>query len=260
MPILYVLLGLIGAFNICILSYIGCEFVPWMINGGNTVAQVQQPATPVAQQPAPPTTTPHTDQPPIETSSSSDFPDLSGEWVEEGKTNETTYHAAYIENDYIEIYWVSDADETVSLYWAGTFPQPTKSESGYSVVSTNDSSRTRYSLLASNEDTKSFLYRDGDFSYSTSALGTTTTVHLKKGNWDYSARVNRVSSDTSSSDTSNKDQSAENVQENTGRVVYVSTYSNTVHSISDCSGMKDYREMSKSNADASGFYYCNNCW
>lgn len=60
MPVLYVLLGLVGAFNICILSYIGCEFVPWMMNGGNTVAEAQQTAAPApipqTQAPATPMT------------------------------------------------------------------------------------------------------------------------------------------------------------------------------------------------------------
>lgn len=43
-------------------------------------------------------------------------------------------------------------------------------------------------------------------------------------------------------------------------VVYVSTRSNTIHSIPDCSGMKNYRTMSQEDADAMGYKYCQNCW
>lgn len=43
-------------------------------------------------------------------------------------------------------------------------------------------------------------------------------------------------------------------------VVYVSNESNTIHSISNCSGMKNYREMSRSDADDNGYKYCSNCW
>ena len=42
--------------------------------------------------------------------------------------------------------------------------------------------------------------------------------------------------------------------------VYVSNRSNTIHSIPDCSNMKNYREMTKSEADANGYDYCKNCW
>lgn len=43
-------------------------------------------------------------------------------------------------------------------------------------------------------------------------------------------------------------------------VVYVSQKSNTIHKIHDCSGMKNYREMTIAEADAKGYKYCPNCW
>ena len=43
-------------------------------------------------------------------------------------------------------------------------------------------------------------------------------------------------------------------------IVYVSSRSHTVHSVADCSGMKKYKEMTKSEADAKGYKYCTNCW
>ena len=42
--------------------------------------------------------------------------------------------------------------------------------------------------------------------------------------------------------------------------VYVSKRSNTIHSVHDCGGMKNYREMTRAEADAHGYKYCPNCW
>lgn len=41
--------------------------------------------------------------------------------------------------------------------------------------------------------------------------------------------------------------------------VYVSN-SGKIHSISNCSGMKNYREMTLGEAEAKGYEYCKNCW
>lgn len=41
--------------------------------------------------------------------------------------------------------------------------------------------------------------------------------------------------------------------------VYVSN-SGKIHRVSDCSGMKNYREMSLGDADTRGYDYCSNCW
>uniref|UniRef100_A0AAU8B5R4 Uncharacterized protein n=1 Tax=Dulem virus 33 TaxID=3145751 RepID=A0AAU8B5R4_9CAUD len=42
--------------------------------------------------------------------------------------------------------------------------------------------------------------------------------------------------------------------------VYVSDRSHTIHSVSDCSGMKNYTEMTLGDADSKGYNYCPNCW
>nr|WP_326175010.1 hypothetical protein [uncultured Oscillibacter sp.] len=42
--------------------------------------------------------------------------------------------------------------------------------------------------------------------------------------------------------------------------VYVSARSKTIHSISDCSGMKRYTVMLEEDAVAEGYRYCPNCW
>lgn len=43
-------------------------------------------------------------------------------------------------------------------------------------------------------------------------------------------------------------------------IVYVSSKSHTIHSISDCSGMKNYTAMSREEAENMGCKYCPNCW
>ena len=43
-------------------------------------------------------------------------------------------------------------------------------------------------------------------------------------------------------------------------IVYVSKSSHTIHSVSDCSDMKNYRSMKQSEAAAKGYKYCPNCW
>lgn len=43
-------------------------------------------------------------------------------------------------------------------------------------------------------------------------------------------------------------------------IVYVSNSANKIHSMPDCSNMKNYREMAKSEADANQYEYCKNCW
>lgn len=45
-----------------------------------------------------------------------------------------------------------------------------------------------------------------------------------------------------------------------GPIVYVSDSGGLIHSISDCSKMKYYQEMTKADADSKGYEYCSNCW
>ena len=49
-------------------------------------------------------------------------------------------------------------------------------------------------------------------------------------------------------------------QQNNTNTVYVSNRSNTIHSVSNCGGMKNYRVMSRAEAEAAGYSYCPNCW
>lgn len=108
------------------------------------------------------------------------IPDLTGEWKQENSKSDKSYQAATINGDTITIYWVSDNGDTKSLYWAGSFVAPTTADEPYSWTSKNDHSKTESALLASSDDTKTMKYENGVLSYEASAMGTTTTVKLKK--------------------------------------------------------------------------------
>ncbi|MDS0526584.1 hypothetical protein NNC19_12905 [Clostridium sp. SHJSY1] len=108
------------------------------------------------------------------------IPDLTGEWKQENSKSADSYQVATISGDTITIYWVSDKDNTKSLYWAGSFDAPTTADEPYSWTSKNDHSKTKGALLASSDDTKTIKYQNDELSYEASAMGTTTTVKLKK--------------------------------------------------------------------------------
>lgn len=108
------------------------------------------------------------------------IPNLTGEWKQENNKSDDSYQAATISGETIAIYWVSDNGDTKSLYWVGSFVAPTTADEPYSWTSKNDHSKTESALLASRDDTKTMTYQNGVLSYKASAMGTTTTVKLKK--------------------------------------------------------------------------------
>lgn len=106
--------------------------------------------------------------------------DLTGAWKQTNSKSKTDYQTMVISGNAMEIYWVSEGDGTSSLYWAGTFTPPTMGGDTYSWTSTNDHSKTDAALLASNDDTKAFVYRNGEISYTASAFGSSTTVRMTR--------------------------------------------------------------------------------
>lgn len=107
-------------------------------------------------------------------------PDLTGAWKQSNSASETSYQQATITADAISIDWVTDGGNTTSIYWVGTFKQPSDSSGTYTWTSQRDVAATESALLASTDATKEFTYQDDTISYKASALGTTTTVKLKK--------------------------------------------------------------------------------
>lgn len=107
-------------------------------------------------------------------------PDLTGEWKQSNPNSEKSYQQATITADKMTIEWVSDGGNTTSIYWVGTFAAPTTASEPYTWTSQKDVEATKSALLASGDATKEFKYEGGTISYKVSALGTTTTVNLKK--------------------------------------------------------------------------------
>lgn len=107
-------------------------------------------------------------------------PDLTGTWKQSNSNSEKSYQEATITGNKITINWVSDGGNTTSIYWVGTFTPPTSATEPYTWTSQRDTEATKSALLASSDATKDFKYEGGAISYKASALGTTTTVNLKK--------------------------------------------------------------------------------
>ena len=87
---------------------------------------------------------------------------------------------ATISEDAITVNWVFEDEDSVSLYWAGSYVAPTEPGDEYSWTSENDTSQTDTALLASTAETKDFSYSDGVLSFEASAMGTTMTVEMER--------------------------------------------------------------------------------
>lgn len=105
-------------------------------------------------------------------------PDLTGEWVQAGSGDASTYQTATITQDSITVRWVSV--DGAALFWAGSFVPPQDAATPYSWDSVRDSSQTEPSALAPAEDSKTFTYEDGYLHYTVSAMGVSTTVWLER--------------------------------------------------------------------------------
>ena len=107
-------------------------------------------------------------------------PDLTGGWKQSNANSDKSYQQATITADKVTVEWVTDGGNSTSVYWIGTFVAPGDASEPYTWTSQRDVEATSSALLASTDDTKEFTYKDGGISYKVSALGTTTTVNLKK--------------------------------------------------------------------------------
>ncbi|MEK0306384.1 hypothetical protein [Bifidobacterium favimelis] len=103
--------------------------------------------------------------------------DLTGTWKQENPKDKDNYQEATITADSIEVNWVGK--DSKDLYWSGSFTAPT-SAGDYTWTSKGNKEKLSGSLLASQDESKDFKYTNGEITYKVSALGETTTVHLKK--------------------------------------------------------------------------------
>ena len=101
---------------------------------------------------------------------------LVGDWKED--TDNSSYFYAIIVGNTIEIY-IQSAD-TRSLYWAGSYAEPTEPAKSYSWVSENDFTKTKSAMMASGDETKEFIYEDGVLSFYSKIMGVESTRKLKK--------------------------------------------------------------------------------
>lgn len=106
--------------------------------------------------------------------------DLTGDWTQINRNSEDNYMEATITENAITINWVFEAEDSVSLYWAGSYIAPAKPGNEYSWTSENDTTQTSSALLASTSETKDFTYKDGVLSFEASAMGTTMTVEMEQ--------------------------------------------------------------------------------
>lgn len=102
---------------------------------------------------------------------------IEGTYVTEGYDPDGTYLAAVISGEEIEVYWMADRGQTMALYWAGSFTQPTGTDE-YSFDSANDTAKTAAAVLASSDPTKAMIVKNGTVRFSVSVQGVTKSIRL----------------------------------------------------------------------------------
>lgn len=107
-------------------------------------------------------------------------PDLGGEWKQNNSKSTDGWVTASITADVITVDFVTDAGDTSSLFWVGTYAAPTDDTSPYTWTSTRDEAATETALLASTDPTKDFTYADEEISFPITIAGSTATVRLSK--------------------------------------------------------------------------------
>ncbi len=86
--------------------------------------------------------------------------DLTGSWVAEVQGNDY-YLAGFIEDDLIELHWVSNYDQYGSVYWAGTYKAPKEETDTYSWSSERDEEIMATTTYGAPDDKRHFRYEDG---------------------------------------------------------------------------------------------------
>jgi hypothetical protein len=100
---------------------------------------------------------------------------LNGKWAAD--MNSSTMLAT-VTDDGIEIQWANGDDS--ALYWKGTFSVPKDAGSKFQVISQADRPTMSGSMLASQDETKTFVYENNTINFSVTVIGVTTKVHLHR--------------------------------------------------------------------------------
>lgn len=111
-------------------------------------------------------------------SSQESAPNLVGDWKQENPGTSGPTQSAKITATTIEINWILD-DDTTAIYWIGSFDAP-EEDKKYTWTSVKAADKTASAMLASGDDTKEFTYEAGVISYSSTILGVTKKMRLKK--------------------------------------------------------------------------------
>lgn len=104
--------------------------------------------------------------------------DLSGTWT--GTYADTTLMVAKIADNKITVTWVNKGTDTEALYWAGTFDTGDNPNKTFDVVSFADRDAMDGALMASQDQTKTFVYANGKIDFKLTITGITKTIHLSK--------------------------------------------------------------------------------
>ena len=110
-------------------------------------------------------------------SSSKNPSSLVGEW-RQVNSNPNGWMTASISGESIQVNLVSR--DSSSIFWLGSFDTNRTPIGKFKVVSLGDQDAMKLMIAASSESKKTFTYNNGDLSFEFSALGSSTTVHMKK--------------------------------------------------------------------------------
>lgn len=120
-------------------------------------------------------------QPSGAASSSQQSLDLTGTWKQVNSSDpDNTWMEAVVGGDSIAVNWVMDGGTVTALYWRGTYAAPSGSVNEYSWTSNSTMDPAIFNALASQDETKDFVYANGRLAWHQSAQGVTTTVECEK--------------------------------------------------------------------------------
>jgi hypothetical protein len=97
---------------------------------------------------------------------------LTGSWG----TSSDPRMTAVVADSTVTVLW--DTGEEKALYWKGTFNTSKTVGDGGVVVSQGDHNAMESSLMGSQDDSKSFVYKDGTLQFELTVLGVTQTIKL----------------------------------------------------------------------------------
>jgi hypothetical protein len=105
---------------------------------------------------------------------------LVGNWYQtENGIDGIIMSASVNRNNTIQIN-METRDSGGGIYWMGSFDSGNSPKTSFTTVSLADPDAMKWEIFSSQDQTKSFTYKNGDLSYKFSMMGTTTTVHLRK--------------------------------------------------------------------------------